>query len=144
MKLGDVVAEVLDGLPDEVADLVRSSIRFEVRPVPTSIDLARGAAPTDQGLFVGYPVRSEEDEEGGELYVEEGDDVACAEGSHELYAEEGDDVAEVPHYRPGGVIVIFGGNIKPLNRANVSAVILHELAHFLGETEEEVDEMGLG
>lgn len=145
MTVAAVIAATLAELPDEIEEIVRQSIRIEVRPAPIAWDLAHGAQRTDRGLFVGYPWRSESDAEGdGELYAEDGDDVAQLEGGDELFAAEGDDVAEVATYKPGGVIVLFTSNIVPLDEVQITQVLLHELAHFLGEDEQSVDEMGLG
>jgi Zn-dependent protease with chaperone function len=138
------VRATMDNLPDELAAYVEQRIRWELRPVPNGDDLELGAHLTDRGLFVGTPVRSAEDDEGGELYAAEGDDIAESQGAPEYFAAEGDDIAEVSSDEPGGVIVLFTSNIKPLDAEHVEAVILHELAHFLGETEEGVAEMGLG
>jgi hypothetical protein len=144
MNMRAAIAETLRELPGDVQKLVCASVRFVVRRVPNEIDLGHGAKPEDRGLFIGFPVRSEEDEEGGELYAEEGADVASAQGAPELYAEDGVDVAEVAQGPPGGTIVLFSANIRPLNQEQVTAVLLHEIAHFLGETEESAEELGLG
>jgi hypothetical protein len=144
MNMRAAIAETLRELPGDVQQLVCTSVRFVARKLPNAADLAHGAQPGDRGLFVGFPVRSEEDEEGGELYADDGADVASAQGAPELFAGEGDDVAQVAQGRPGGTIVLFTRNITPLDQEHVSEVILHELAHFLGETEESAEELGLG
>jgi Zn-dependent protease with chaperone function len=132
----------LADLPEDVRRYVGKRIRWEVRPSPTPEDIALGASPTDQGLFVGRPLRGEDDDEGGELF-DQGDDVGHAQGAPEYTSADGDDVAEVESQEPGGRIILYTSNIKPLDAEHVAAVVLHELAHFLGETEEGVFELGL-
>jgi Zn-dependent protease with chaperone function len=143
MTILEAVTATLGELPPNVAAYVRARIRWETRLEPNAADLELGAHQTDRGLFVGRPVRGDEDEEGGELYEVDGEDIAQAQGAPEYSAAEGDDFAEVSPDEPGGVIVLFAGNIRPLNKTTVAAVVLHELAHFFGETEEGVFALGL-
>lgn len=134
MKLREYIDEIVDELPPEAAELVRNRIRWEFRLRPSSEDLGRGAEPEDRGYFYGFRVRGED-----EVDLE-------GEGEGEVFlADDDDDIAEVPEYRPGGVIVLFTANIgKKLTRSAVRAVVMHELAHFLGEDEESALELGLG
>lgn len=143
-EIAKVIGGVIGELPPEARALIRRSIRWHVRPRPSPGDLELGAKPTDRGLFVGQPVRSEEDDEGGEFYADEGDELAEAQGLPGVYENEGEDVAEVDDARPGGAIAIYYANINPLTEATITEVVLHELGHFLGETEEGNEEMGLG
>lgn len=142
MTVREALEHCLGELPAEIQGFIAERIRWEVRPAPTPADLELGAAPTDQGLFVGIPVRGDDEEEGGELYDEE-DGNAHAEGAPEYYeTADGGGIAEVDTGRPGGRIILFTENIKPLDGEHIAAVVMHELAHFFGETEEGVFEMG--
>jgi predicted Zn-dependent protease with MMP-like domain len=127
LKLADVVREVLAEMPPEAKRFVADHVHIEVRDVPTDEDIARGADPDDRGYFYGRRLRGD-----GEL-----------EDVEEWYADEDDDVAEVPEAQPGGVVVLFLGNIRPLTRAAVTDVLLHELAHAFGEDEDDVVLLGL-
>jgi len=141
--VNEVIARTVEELPEPLRALVKSSIKFVVRARPSAADIELGAEPTDQGFFVGFPVLGE-DEDAGDLYQEEGEDIATPESAAVLRADEGDLVAEVEPYTPGGTISIFTANIRPLNETTVTEVILHELAHFAGEDEEGVFALGLG
>lgn len=125
MMLAHVLRDVLGGLPPEVEQLVRARVRFFARPWPTPTDLERGAEADMAGYFYGHPVGAEDDDAG------------------ELELEEGDDIAVAPAAAPGGEIVIFTRNIAPLTEDNVREVLLHEIAHFLGDSESDVLEAGL-
>jgi hypothetical protein len=144
----DAVKEALGNLQPAVRSYVDKRITWKVQPVPSAAHLEMGAKPTDRGLFVGTPVRSPEDEEGGELYEvdDQGDGIAVAEaqGETEYYASEGDDIAEASSDEPHGTIYLFVENIRPLTKKEVADVVLHELAHFFGETEESAFMMGVG
>lgn len=145
MTINEIIERQVQSLPAPLRDVVRAAVRFQVRDRPNAADLDLGAEPGDRGLFVGFPVRAEGGEEGeGELYGNEGDDLATVDGVDELRADDGDLVAEVEPYQPGGVIVLFRANIRPFTEQAVIDVILHELAHFFGDDEHGVFEMGLG
>jgi Zn-dependent protease with chaperone function len=133
MKLREYIGEIVDELPEEAAELVRARIRWEIRPAPTAEDLERGCKKGDRGYFYGFRVKGED-----EIDLE-------GEGEGEVFlADDDDDVAEVPEYRAGGVIALFTRNIGKLTRSSVRDVVLHELAHFLGEDEAGALELGLG
>lgn len=125
LLLAHVLRDVLDELPPDVAQLVRARVRFFDRPWPTPTDLQRGAEPDMAGYFYGHPVTAP--------------DADC----DELELEEGEDIATAPEAVPGGEIVIFTRNIVPLTEDAVREVLTHEIAHFLGDTEEDVFEAGL-
>jgi len=137
------IAEIVSELDGGAAELVQARIRWETRAKPTPADLALGAKPGDRGLFVGHPVRAEEDEDqGGELYVDDEGNVE-AEGEAEYYVDDAGDVEEAGA-DPGGRIILFLDNIRPLTRENLEPVVMHEIAHFLGEDEDGVEELGFG
>jgi hypothetical protein len=138
----DAVMVVLSELPPNVRAYVDKRIRWEFMPRPTPAHLALGAAPGDQGLFVGFPVRGEDEDQGGELY-DEGDGLGHAQGEPELRASDDDDTAELVSHEPGGTITLYTENIRPLDREGVRRAVLHELAHFFGEDEDGVFELGL-
>ncbi len=87
-SVNDVIARTVAELPPPLCELVQTSIKFVVRKKPNAADLAHGAQPDDRGIFVGYPVLSEEDEDAGELYAEPGDDLAVHESAAVLRADD--------------------------------------------------------
>lgn len=51
----------------------------------------------------------------------------------------------LPDCRPAeGEIVLYLGNIRPLNASTITTVLRHELLHARGYEEEEIHDMGLG
>ena len=150
-SIADVIEQTIQGLPPTIREVVRATVRIQVRSKPNRGDLELGAQPTDRGLFVGFPIREEGDELGGGGELAEvaaldgsGDQLGAQEGAAVLYAGEGGLLAEVEPYQPGGVIVLFTGNIRPLTAPAVIAVLLHELNHFFGDDEDGAFEMGVG
>lgn len=123
-----VVASVLDNLDEKTRVFVLKRITWEFRAKPNQRDLNRGAEEDFEAYFFGHRVRSEDDEEEGD----------------ELFEVEGSDVAAHPHHEPGGIIVIFWGNIEPLFAENVEQTVLHEIGHFLGDEEADLEEAGIG
>lgn len=127
-ELREIMYEVLGELPPEVRRFVKSRVAFEARPKPTPADLERGAKPDDRGYFYGLRVRGDDEDDDADV----------------LEADDDDDVAQSPEYRPGGLIVLFPGNVHPCSREALAEVLRHELAHFLGEDEDQAAELGLG
>jgi hypothetical protein len=142
MSILDAVMVVLRELPPAVRGYVDKRIRWEFLPRPTAAHLELGAAPGDQGLFAGFPVRGDDDDQGGEMY-DHGDGVGHAQGEPELRASDDDDTAELVTHEPGGTIYLYTENIRPLDREHLRRAVLHELAHFFGEDEDGVFELGL-
>lgn len=87
------------------------------RPLPTPVDVARGAGPNHRGYFFGHGI----DRPDGE--------------TTELPDEE----------PPRGEIVLFTERIEPLDMHGLAVVLLHEIGHALGYDHDVlVDELGLG
>jgi hypothetical protein len=139
IDLPAVISEVVAGLPASMRRLLRRRVRFVLLDAPGPRHRRLGARPGDRGLFVGWPVRADHEHQGGDLYVTEDGDVD-AEGAPEL-VDAGDGLGVVRHQRPGGTIYLFGGNIP--DRATAVTVVLHELAHFFGDDEDDVFAAGL-
>lgn len=99
------IAELLAGLPPELAALVRDRVRFVVRPRPTPGELELGIAASWRGAFL------------GEVWTGPGSDARAA-------------------------IVLYTDNIR--DDDELAEVLLHELHHFLGADEADVDAEGLG
>jgi len=123
-----VVAYVVEDLDERTREFVKSRIVWQFRPRPTAEDIEKGIEKDFEGAFVGVKVPADEDDDG---------DV-------ELFEEEGSDVLQAERPEPGGVIVLFWENIDPLDEDEVEQVVLHELGHFLGDEEHDLEEAGIG
>jgi len=99
------IARVLEGLPAELAALIRERVRFVERPRPSAKDLQLGIGAGWRGAFL------------GEQWTGPG---SRARGTILLYTD---------HMRDDDELV---------------EVVLHELHHFLGADEDDVDAEGLG
>jgi len=123
-----VVAYVVKELDDETRSFVQSRIVWQFRPRPTAEDITKGIEEDFEGAFVGVKVPADEEDDA---------DVV-------LFEEEGSDVLQAERMEPGGVIVLFWENIDPFDDENVEEVVLHELGHFLGDEEHDLEEAGIG
>lgn len=118
MTVGEIIARELDALPAGLRALL-AKVSIDVRERPNAVDLARGARPDQRGYFWGSaPDR-----------LEPG--IAVSSELPDL----------VP---PEGEIVLFTANIVPLTEEHLRRVLLHEVGHAFGYSEEDlVQELGL-
>lgn len=128
-QLADVANRFVTGLPEEVAENLddvellvcdspeHAASELELLFRDEGPDSPDTKVPADcKGLFIGDPMETED-----------------GEGSE----DEPDDV-----YLPEGVIVLCASTIKDAEEATL--VLMHEMGHALGMSEDEVKSLGLG
>lgn len=122
-----VVLNQLARLPVDLGELLRRHVQIVIVPKPSPMDLQRGAAPDWRGLFLGVPLKASEEEP--EIW-------------RARKLPSGEEIAEPVQATPGGMIKIFVDNCR--DEGELAEVLLHEVAHFFGEDEDDVAESGLG
>jgi len=112
---------IIARLPRKVRALLAARVFWEVHPVPRPTDLERGRdagfTPQSPAYFWGRGLDDDPD-------VLEEDDTG------EL-ADPVDDA--------GGVIVVFARNVRDV--AHLREIVEHEVAHFMGADEDEIEEV---
>ena len=120
------IQRIVAAMPPRVRRVLSGRVKFHVFDRPRAADLERGR---DQGLtarspgyFYGRPL------------------VADAAEEDEILETEDGELAQPAHDPPGGVIYAFAANLTP---DTIEDFVWHEVAHFFGEDEDSLGELGL-